>query len=223
MPEKRIAITFPKREDFERRPSYRNYIRWVESVGLGVVPIFLGEGHSLDVVEGLLLSGGGDVDPSLYGDDDRYCENVSLERDRFELDLLKAAIEKNLAILGICRGHQIINVYFGGTLYQDLERELGIKGHSKDKGDSYHPIELKEDSKLGSLLGKITTVNSSHHQAVKELGEGLRVVAKSPDGVVEALEHTEYRKLLTVQWHPERWEHPSSEKVLRLFLELLNG
>ena len=158
----------------------------------------------LDGMEALLLSGGGDVDPELYGGDPGVAELVNRKRDDFEIALIREARAKKIPILGICRGAQILNVAFGGELIDlDSDKELkeihfGIKGH---------PIEIEKGSLLSKLMrpGRIENVKSYHRQAVGRLGEGVRAVARSPEGTVEAVEISGYEDEWTVavQWHPE--------------------
>ena len=158
----------------------------------------------LDGMEALLLSGGGAVDPELYGGDPGVAEFVNRKRDDFEIALIREARAKKIPILGICRGAQILNVAFGGELIDlDSDKELkeihfGIKGH---------PIEIEKGSLLSKLMrpGRIENVKSYHRQAVGRLGEGVRAVARSPEGTVEAVEISGYEDEWTVavQWHPE--------------------
>jgi len=155
-------------------------------------------------MEALLLSGGGDVDPELYGGDPGTAELVNRGRDDFELALIREARAMKLPILGICRGAQILNVAFGGELIDlDGNRELR-KIHYGTKG---HPVEIEKGSLLSKLMraGKIENVTSYHRQAVGRLGEGVRAVAHSPEGTVEAIEvsETEDEWTIAVQWHPE--------------------
>lgn len=151
--------------------------------------------------DGLLLSGGGDVDPAMYQEEINGSVRIDRERDKAEFALLKAYIEAGKPVLGICRGHQLINVYFGGSLYQHLpEAQL----HT-NKTDSYitHPVSAVDSSILAKLYGPSFVVNTSHHQAVCRLGEGLRATAYWEDRYVEAIEH-ETLPILGVQWHPEK-------------------
>ena len=158
----------------------------------------------LDGMDALLLSGGGDVDPKFYGGDPATAEYVSRKRDDFEITLIGEARRRKIPILGICRGCQILNVAFGGGLIDlDDNKELrdihfGVKGH---------PVEIEKGSLLSRLMrpGRIENVKSYHRQAVGRLGEGVRAVARSPEGTVEAVEISEFENEwpLAVQWHPE--------------------
>jgi len=158
----------------------------------------------LEGMDALLLSGGGDVDPELYGGERGTAELVSRQRDDFEISLIAEARRRNIPILGVCRGCQILNVAFGGALIDlDDDKELkkihfGVKGH---------PIEIEKESLLAAIMhpGKIDNVKSYHSQAVGRLGKGVRAVARSPEGTVEAIEVSELENEWTVavQWHPE--------------------
>ena len=155
-------------------------------------------------MEALLLSGGGDVDPELYGGDPDTAELVNRGRDDFEIALIREARAMKLPILGICRGAQILNVAFGGGLVDlDDNRELR-EIHFNARG---HPVEIEKGSLLSKLMraGKIENVTSYHRQAVGRLGEGVRTVARSPEGTVEAIEvsQSEDEWTIAVQWHPE--------------------
>lgn len=151
--------------------------------------------------DGLILCGGGDIDPKYYNEEINGSDNIDVARDEAELVLLKAYVEADKPVLGICRGHQLINVFFGGSLYQHLpESEL----HTPTKaGDSVHNVTALADSVLGRLYGTSFAVNSSHHQTLKVLGEGLRATAFWNEKYVEAIEHTSL-PIIGVQWHPER-------------------
>ena len=151
--------------------------------------------------DGLLLSGGVDLDPALYGEE-RLNDTVQVipQRDDFELALFRAFWELNKPIFGICRGCQLVNVALGGTLYQDLVEQKGLN-HSDP--ELRHEVQTEEDCVLREFFGESFFTNSIHHQAVKDAAVGLRVTARSADGIVEAFEH-ESRSVLATQFHPER-------------------
>lgn len=151
--------------------------------------------------DGLVLCGGGDVDPKYYKQPIDGSMDIDNARDEAEFALFKAYIDAGKPVFGICRGFQLINIYFGGSLYQDIP-EANLHTRIKDV-DSAHKVTADEDSVVGKLYGKEFSVNSSHHQALKDLGKGLKATAYWQDKYVEAVEHTEL-PILGVQWHPER-------------------
>jgi putative glutamine amidotransferase len=190
------------------------YVRSV--LAAGGVPVIrsplLGPSYAaraLDGVDGLLLTGGEDIDPAWYGAaPSPHLHRPSRDRDLFELALFATARQRELPILGICRGIQLINVALGGTLFQDLPSERpGTVAH--DPGSARdarsHAVELREGSRAASALGTTAlTVNSFHHQAVDRLGDGLLASGWSEDGLIEAVESpADSPWLLAVQWHPE--------------------
>ena len=160
-----------------------------------------------EFADGLLLSGGKDVATELYGQETKYDFVLTdPKRDDLEMGLIKEFIRLGKPIFGICRGIQVLNVYFGGTLYQDIPDQLGGE-HSKGV---CHPVKLKEDSILGRMFGASMEINSYHHQALDALGKGLVATAWSDAGgheIVEAVEH-ESLPIWSVQWHPERMTGP---------------
>lgn len=167
--------------------------------------------------DALLLTGGGDLEPSLFGEtmlNDTV--NVDSIRDAFELPLVRAFIAAGKPVMGICRGAQVINVALGGTLYQDLREQLGFV-HSDSR--LRHFVNAEEGSVLHCLFGARFRVNSTHHQAVRDLGSGLHVTARSPEGIIEAFEH-ESLPILATQFHPERLTGLTGEQVTPDFLPL---
>ena len=151
--------------------------------------------------DGLILCGGGDTHPSFYGEQVNGSVDIDLPRDRAELMLLDAFIKEGKPILGICRGFQLINIYFGGTLEQDIEN---AKEHTSfESVDLIHPVKAQKGSVCEKLYGEDFYVNSSHHQALKKTGNNISVTAYSYDGVAEAIEHMSL-PVFGVQWHPER-------------------
>lgn len=182
---------------------------------------------ALGECSGLVLTGGGDVDPILYGGDPCHpaLRGVDRARDDFELDAVGTALSGGVPILGICRGLQLANVYFGGTLEADLSPALRPRHQSDNDEGIRHRVAITPDSHLARLCGGTDgVVNSSHHQAAAAVGKGLRIVARSDDGVPEALERDGSRNgsyVLLVQWHPERMmdnDNPLTHKILRHFL-----
>ncbi len=167
---------------------------------------------------GLVLTGGTDVDPALYGQTRApETDAPDNERDRSELRLLEQAAKRDLPVFAICRGLQILNVFFGGTLQQHLPETAGHRCRPADKGQPVHSVSIEPDSLLAAGCEcRTLDVNSRHHQAVDRLGSGLRVTAKAPDGVIEAIEPVDKLVVLAVQWHPEDQVFRYSEQ-LRLF------
>lgn len=164
----------------------------------------------LDRISGLLVSGGGfDVPPDMYGEAPREgLGPVKIERSRFERALIDLALGRGMPVLGICGGMQLLNVACGGTLYQDLPRELpAARPHQQehDRTQPHHPVDVHDGSALADAVGRgQIMVNSTHHQAVRTLGKGLKVSAVAPDGVVEGIELETGRSFAVgVQWHPE--------------------
>jgi putative glutamine amidotransferase len=185
---------------------------------------------AIDQCRALVLTGGEDVHPRFYGAPERATEldpkEVNECRDEFELKLIERALQQGLPILGICRGLQIANVYFGGTLILDLP-STGKPAHSKSQGyDRTHPVKLAAGTLLEKSIGiDHGEINSAHHQATERIGRGLRLSAISDDGVIEGLEWMELDRkpfLLLVQWHPERMqnlESPFSKNLLHEFTQ----
>lgn len=188
----------------------RSYTTTLKETGMTPVPCSPSARASLDDADGLLLPGGYDVDPSFYGEKE-ICtiEGVDREFDQYELELLRQAWEMDMPILAICRGEQILNVSREGTLYQDLPSQrssAGLVNHRSAIGGviKYHVISIEAGSLLSTILGaRSKIVNSTHHQAVKNIGSGLKVTALGPDGVVEAIEAPSRTFCLGVQFHPE--------------------
>ena len=179
----------------------------------------------VDRCDGLLLTGGTDVSPGNYGERPLDVAWSGDEvRDTWELALLRAAEAKGLPVLGICRGHQLLNVHRGGSLYQDIEtmKTGSLLHRSQEKYcQLQHTIKLLGDSRLSEIFeGNSLVVNSVHHQAVRELGTNLRVIAEAEDGIVEAIEDSTGRWIVGVQWHPE-WlaESESSHRIFGAFVE----
>ena len=203
---------------------FTNYFDALSALGFEGVPVDTG----CDPAEfaGLLLPGGGDVDPVRYGEAmSPLCDPPDQALDALQLGVLDAFVKAGKPVLGICRGIQVINVYFGGTLIQHLPES---PRHSRMGGDvdKVHRVRAEGDSFLAALYGTDFAVNSAHHQAVKALGQGLRIAAVSDDGVTEAVCH-ESLPVWGVQWHPERmgFHHPrtdtvNGEMLVRQFLKL---
>jgi len=214
--------------------SYKNYINWIHAADSTVVCIdmyHLGVDSALKVLEtcdGLLLTGGDDINPERYGEkfDSAKCELPDNYRDTLEFALIGKALKLKMPIQGICRGHQMLNAYFGGTLYQDIPKDIGttVKHRNPPYKPSKHNVTISENSLLNDIVDENTgTVNSNHHQAVNKLAPGLKAVAHSDEGLTESIEliDTNGRAyLLGVQWHPEAmsYDNPLSIKIANRFV-----
>jgi putative glutamine amidotransferase len=213
-----------ERQTFSVPCEYVDAVRVAGGVPI-VLPPVEGETAGLDVVAGLILPGGGDVDPAHYGGD-RHDANygISQERDRFELALARAAIVRpSLPLLCVCRGMQLVNVALGGDLIAHIPDQFGtsVVHRAPQLKAVPHDVRLDPQSRLARVLGETElTVQSVHHQAVGRLGDGLRAVAWSEDGLVEAVESDRHGFLIGVQWHPER-DALSDPRAMRLFEELV--
>lgn len=187
------------------------YVEAVERAGaraLLVPPSDDGVEETLDALDGLVFTGGSDVDPKLYGQQ-AHPETTGLvpDRDRAELALLEAALARDMPVLAICRGSQVLNVALGGDLVQHLPDVVGDEKHRETPGVfAEHDVEIDSDSRLGNLVGDRAPVKSHHHQGFGRIGSGLRVTAHAEDGTVEAVEDPERRFALGVLWHPEAGE-----------------
>lgn len=179
----------------------------------------------VDRVDGILLTGGNDVAPALYGEEkETFCGENDPLRDRMETRLIELALQADKPVFGICRGLQILNVVLGGTLYQDLKTQTGTdQPHSMDKpyDRTVHEVNILPDTPLAELYGPgPLAVNSRHHQGIKGLAPALSAQAVAPDGLIEAVYLPEYRFVQAVQWHPEhRWQAAESQSILRAFVE----
>jgi putative glutamine amidotransferase len=172
--------------------------------------------ETLDALHGLIFSGGGDLDPTTYGADAHpETREVNPVRDHAELALLEAALARDMPVLAVCRGSQLLNVGRGGDLVQHLPEQVGHEWHShSESAMADHDVTVKAGSQLGAILGEHAPVKSAHHQGFGRLGEGLRESAWAEDGTVEALEDTSQRFALGVLWHPEEGEDFALFKAL---------
>ena len=206
----------------ERQPCWlmgRSYIEELRKVGAvpWVIPLIPHDGDTLqeifDRLDGVFITGGVDVDPSRYGEPKTpLCGTTDPDRDAVEIALLRHALARDLPVLAVCRGIQILNVACGGTLYQDVSAQVpaALKHDFFPTPDQpsrkylAHDVTVKAGSRLGRILGDARVpVNSMHHQAIKELAPNLAATAYAPDGIIEGVEGTDGRYLVAVQWHPE--------------------
>jgi gamma-glutamyl-gamma-aminobutyrate hydrolase PuuD len=187
------------------------YVRQVEAAGgrpVLVPPSLDGIEETIDVVDGLLFSGGSDIDPDEYGQEAHPETNgIRPERDRAELALLTAALDRDLPLLAVCRGSQVLNVARGGDLVQHLPEVVGDEKHKHTPGTfADHEVDVKEGTRLRALLGERAPVKSHHHQGFGRVGEGLVETAWAEDGTLEAVEDPDKRFAVGVLWHPEEGE-----------------
>ncbi len=196
------------------------------------IPLKLTEGTLRTIfarLDGLLLAGGVDFHPSEYSEKvEDYCGEIDLQRDAVELQMIRWALEDKTPVFGICRGIQAINVAAGGSLYQDISAQLeGKLRHQHREGDPYnlltHQIDIEPDSKLARVLGESrASVNSLHHQSLKDVAPGFRIVARAPDGIIEGIESVNGAFALGVQFHPE-WLIDDDARMVRLFEEFVRA
>jgi putative glutamine amidotransferase len=229
-----VAVTTtidPQGGDY-RRPRvalYASYLAPLERFGL--VPVLITPAHSpeaidrlMGICQGLVLSGGDDIDPSRYGHDPiPELGQVNPPRDASELRALAAAVPRDIPVLGICRGHQMLNVFFGGTLCQDIgvEMQEAISHLQTSPWEAHHhEVEVEPGTRLAEAVGRQRLqINSFHHQAIRRTAPNLEVTARADDGLIEAIESRDHRWVVGVQWHPERHEAsaPEGDPNLRLF------
>lgn len=225
-----ISLDSEREGDYSKFPYYvlrKNYIEAVEQAG-GIPILFSHELSLIDdyinMIDGLLIPGGDfDIDPSFYGEE-IASDTVTMKKSRadFEREFIEKAFKKEIPILGICAGMQLMNVYFGGSLIQHIPDE--IESFLEHEQKVLHDIATHEiDIVGGSILNKITgstkmEVNSSHHQAVKDLGKGLEVSATAPDGVIEAIELRGHKFCVGVEWHPEYLIKEEDENIFKAFV-----
>jgi gamma-glutamyl-gamma-aminobutyrate hydrolase PuuD len=188
-----------------------SYVRAVEAAGgrpLLVPPSMEGIDETLDALDGLLFSGGSDLDPELYSQEAHAeTDGVVPERDRAEIALLQAALERDMPVLAVCRGSQVLNVARGGDLVQHLPDVVGDEKHKHTPGVfADHDVDLVSGTRVQQVLGDHAPVKSHHHQGYGRLGEGLHEAARADDGTIEALEDPTRRFALGVLWHPEAGE-----------------
>lgn len=205
------------------------YARAIASAGGAPLLIpALGGGEAtreiFDALDGLLLPGGADLQPSTYGAAPHpMLGGVDPALDETELALARWALAERKPVLGICRGQQCLNIAAGGTLYQDIPSEIpGAATHRLEPRNALaHAIEVEPDSRLAEILGATRVeVNSLHHQSVREVGRGFLAVAHAPDGIIEGMEHPEHPFAVAVQFHPEELVpgHEASERLLESFI-----
>ncbi len=227
-----ITLDLEETKSYSSFPWYAARKNYSDSVyNAGGIPIFIPHNDALtstfiELIDGLIITGGDfDVDPQLYGEKKTHKKvNLKKNRTKFEYKISELAIMKNKPILGICGGEQLLNVIFGGTLYQHIPDEIKTEiNHEqlnpRDQGS--HIIDVSKNSKLESIVKTNKMfVNSAHHQSVKKIGKDIRISAISPDGVIEGIEHTKLQFCIGVQWHPE---FLIDKKDINIFKALINS
>jgi putative glutamine amidotransferase len=220
----------------------QKYVRVLTSLGAvpWLVPLLPDDEATLrevyDRLDGVFVTGGVDVDPSRYGEERLpVCGASDADRDATELLLLRWAVADHKPVLGVCRGHQVLNVALGGTLYQDVTAQrpqairhdyFPVPGSPHTRDELTHDVELDRSTRLAGILGADRLrVNSMHHQGVKTLAPGLVASAFAPDGLIEGIEGTNGRFLVGVQWHPEELadRDPAMRRLFTAFLEAASG
>lgn len=220
----RIGITIDTHDKPDQYESPTAYATAVEKAGglpfllpyrtdLSLVPLYV------DAIDGILFSGGNDLDPTLYGET-VHPEAVPIDpdRQRFEMALLTEVERRRMPALGICLGSQLMNVHRGGSLVQflpEMNRDPALEHRKVDGVSPGHGVRLNAESWVARAIGKISLdANSSHKQAVKQVGRGLRIIGTAPDGVVEGVEDPTFPFYLGVQWHPERLHNEADHLAL---------
>ncbi|MFQ5822806.1 MAG: gamma-glutamyl-gamma-aminobutyrate hydrolase family protein [bacterium] len=222
-----IGITTYSRNESGNYYLPRKYVDAVRTAG--GVPILLLPGESspsqlLELVDGLIFVGGGDIDPALYGGSNHpTISREDPERDAFELALARQALRKDIPVLGICRGSQLLNVATGGDLVAHVPDEFGLEVlHQGENGEAAeHLVQIAPESRLAKIIGLTElSVVSKHHQGLRTVTPVWRVVAQAPDGVIEALEHKKHSWLLAVLWHPElSLEDPRHQRIFQALIK----
>ncbi|MGB0935793.1 MAG: gamma-glutamyl-gamma-aminobutyrate hydrolase family protein [Alphaproteobacteria bacterium] len=227
-----IGLTLDWRDggDYSLYPWYAMRENYCSSVrDAGGLPILIPFHHKLidqylDSIDGLIITGGDlDVDPALYGDSIRH-ESVKIieKRSNFEWDLTKGAIERDMPILGICGGHQLLNVALGGSLIQHIPAEIPTQIEHEQpnpRNEPGHSVEIIQGTLLHDIIGQNQImVNSAHHQAVKDPAPSVRINSRAPDDVIEGFEDTSKRFCLGIQWHPEFIITDADSKIFSSFV-----
>lgn len=227
MPRPLIGITTRPPDSENRYAQSRLYVDAVRRAG--GIPVLLPLGEDPQAVyarlDGLILSGGGDIDPALYGGKDHpMIYAVSRERDEFEIALARTAAAGSKPCMPICRGMQVTNVALGGTLMEHLEDEVGtavIHRDHEQKVGMNHPVDILPGTRLAAICGPVCETVSWHHQAVRKTAPGLVIAARASDGIIEALEKPDHPWFVALQWHPEMSaaEDPVQQALFNEFVQ----
>lgn len=223
-----IGITTYDKNDYKiESPYYSGYYvtpdAYVEAVRrAGGVPILLPPGEDdispiLELVDGIIIAGGGDIRPETYGGDSEHpsLNRLSVARDTLEINIIQQMAErKDKPVLCICRGMQVMNVALGGTMYEHIPDIRATDTHRNENGFwTIHEVNVDAESKIAEAMGTDTVhTYSGHHQAVKDIASGLQIIATSPDDIIEGLELTTHPWMVGIQWHPEKSAHEDSSQ-----------
>lgn len=214
-----VNVTPGKRDRAFAYTTYVDSLRRAGAVPVVIPPQPENARELIDSLDGLLLAGGDDCDPAVYGEERHpTVEPMDERRQANDLSLAKLARDRGIPTLGICLGVQVMNVAAGGTLIQDIEsqHETEIEHVSEPEDRARHDVLIESDTRLAKILGaREINVNSSHHQAIRGVGAGLRVTASAPDGIIEGLEDPKLPFYVGVQWHPE--DMPGEDSARRIF------
>jgi len=214
-----VNVTPGKRDRAFAYTTYVDSLRRAGAVPVVIPPQPENARELIDSLDGLLLAGGDDCDPAVYGEERHpTVEPMDERRQANDLSLAKLARDRGIPTLGICLGVQVMNVAAGGTLIQDIEsqHDTDIEHVSEPEDRARHDVHIETDTRLAKILGaRDINVNSSHHQAIRGVGDGLRVTASAPDGIIEGLEDPKHPFYVGVQWHPE--DMPGEDSARRIF------
>lgn len=193
--------------EYVSRRTYTDAVRRAGAVALLIPPGETDYPTLMNTLDGVIMSGGGDINPMSYkGTCHKEVNNISNDRDNFEFNLATHIFKNNMPTLAICRGAQLINIALGGSLHEHLPDEFGSIVDHRESATTpdRHDVIVKAESRLAKIMGDLKPeIVSYHHQSIKNLGRGLSIVAESSDGVIEAVESSEFKQLIAVQWHPE--------------------